>query len=165
MIISVYCIGRGIPLYGIDPAMYESKIEAGMLLEQSVGGDIYKCSLLTLGISPYMISSILMRVINATRPSDVKGRTSARKKNRFALTLMLFLAVAMAVSRLDELQFVSDGTLWGMRTVATLEMVTGAFIILWLAERNKRYGIGGQTALIFVNILDGIIAITRTIDM
>ena len=42
------------------------------------------------------------------------------------------------------------------QTVAGLEMVTGVMVILWLSERNKKYGIGGQTALIFVNILDGI---------
>ena len=31
-------------------------------------------------------------------------------------------------------------------------------VILWLASRNKKYGIGGQTILIFVNILDGILS-------
>jgi preprotein translocase subunit SecY len=39
---------------------------------------------------------------------------------------------------------------------AASEMVAGAYLILWLAENNKRYGIGGQTALILVNILDGL---------
>ena len=29
-------------------------------------------------------------------------------------------------------------------------------LILWLSERNKKYGIGGQTALIYVNIVDGV---------
>ena len=42
------------------------------------------------------------------------------------------------------------------RMIATMEMVAGVMIIIWLSSRNKRYGIGGQTALIFVNILDGI---------
>ena len=163
MIIAVYCIGRSIPLYGIDMSGYEKTLDAGMLLEQSVGGDIYKCSVLTLGISPYMISSILIQIINACRPTEVKSRTSAKRMNRLTMTFMLFLAIIMAVLRLDELVYVDD-YIPGMRLVSAFEMVAGAFVILWLSERNKRYGIGGQTALIFVNIVDGVIATIKDVD-
>jgi preprotein translocase subunit SecY len=44
------------------------------------------------------------------------------------------------------------------KTAAMTEMIAGAFLILWLSERNKRFGIGGQTALILVNILDGLMS-------
>ena len=40
-------------------------------------------------------------------------------------------------------------------------MVTGAFVILFLATRNGKYGIGGQTILIFVNILDSVVSTAR----
>lgn len=163
MIIAVYCIGRSIPLYGIDMSAYDRILDAGMLLEQSVGGDIYKCSILTLGISPYMISSILIQIINACRPAEVKSRTSAKRMNRLTMLIMLVLAVIMAVLRLDELVYVND-YIPGMRLVSVFEMVTGAFVILWLSERNKKYGIGGQTALIFVNIVDSIIATIKDVD-
>ena len=43
-------------------------------------------------------------------------------------------------------------------------MVTGAAIILWLASRNKAYGIGGQSALIFANIVDTIMATLKGHD-
>jgi len=162
MIIGIYCIGRSIPLYGIDMSMYEGELDAGMILEQSVGGDIYKCSVMTLGISPYMISSILAQIINACRSSDSKARSSAKKMNRLTLLMMLLLAVIMAILRLDELKFYPQYINLLTMTTAVAEMVAGAFIILWLSVRNKYYGIGGQTIFIFINILDGIIITIRS---
>jgi preprotein translocase subunit SecY len=44
-------------------------------------------------------------------------------------------------------------------------MVTGAFVILWLATRNGKYGVGGQTALIYVNILDSVVNTVRYTDV
>ena len=44
-------------------------------------------------------------------------------------------------------------------------MVTGAFVILWLATRNGKYGIGGQSAIIFVNIIEGINATLKGQDV
>jgi preprotein translocase subunit SecY len=65
--------------------------------------------------------------------------------------------VVQAVWRLGSLEFVAEGSrLLLVKVAAAAEMVAGAFIILWLAEHNKRYGIGGQTAMILVNILDGL---------
>lgn len=156
MIVGVYCIGRSIPLYGIDMSMYEGSLDAGMILEQSVGGDIYKCSVMTLGISPYMISTIFVQIINACRSSEAKAKVSAKKMNKLTLVMMLLLSIIMAVLRLDELKFYPESVNALTMTVAVAEMVTGAFIILWLSARNKYYGIGGQTVFIFINILDGI---------
>ncbi|MBP5413847.1 MAG: preprotein translocase subunit SecY [Lachnospiraceae bacterium] len=162
MIIAVYCVGRSIPLYGIDMSMYEGELEAGMILEKSVCGDIYKCSVMTLGISPYMISSILVQIINACRSSDSKAKTSAKKMNRLTLVIMFLLSVIMAILRLDELKFYPQYINPLTMITAVAEMVAGAFIILWLSVRNKYYGIGGQTVFIFINILDGIIMTIRS---
>lgn len=36
---------------------------------------------------------------------------------------------------------------------------------MWLTSRNKKYGIGGQTALIYLNILDGILTTVQRISI
>jgi preprotein translocase subunit SecY len=74
------------------------------------------------------------------------------------MALMLLLAVVQAIWRLGSLDFVMEGSrLFLAKIAAASEMVAGSFIILWMAENNKRYGIGGQTAMILVNILDGLL--------
>ena len=155
-----YLVGRGLPLYGIDTAEYLGRtLDAQTILMQTVSGDKYRYSVLALGISPYMIASILVQVFLALRNSESKSKISPKKMNRISLGITLVLAVIQAVVHVGELKFAVVGeTLILAKIVATVEMVTGAFIILWLAERNKKYGIGGQTALILVNILDGLLS-------
>jgi len=36
-------------------------------------------------------------------------------------------------------------------------MVAGAMMVIWLSSRNKKYGIGGQSMLILLNVLEGIV--------
>jgi preprotein translocase subunit SecY len=61
----------------------------------------------------------------------------------------------MAVMQVPNLQFkVSGKELLVAQCVAGIEMVVGAILIIWLSTRNKKYGIGGQSALIFINLFD-----------
>lgn len=160
LILFGYMIGKCLPLYMIDLSAYTGgSMDAEALLMQSISGDIYQCSLFALGISPYMISSVLVQLISTFRSSDSKARVSPKKMNRMSLTFTLVIAVIQAVVRVQDLQFRVEGDILAVaRIVAAFEMVAGVMIILWLSSRNKQYGIGGQSALIFVNVVDGIIA-------
>ena len=66
LILLVYIVGKSLPLYGIDVSSYMDKaIGAEDLLIQTISGDLYQCSLFALGISPYMISSIVVQIASA----------------------------------------------------------------------------------------------------
>ena len=160
LILLVYLLGRSLPLYGVDVSAYVHKsVDAETLLMQTISGDIYQCSMFALGISPYMIASIIVQIISACRNTDSKARSSPKKMNKLSLALTLIFAIVQAVLRVQSLQFANmDNLLLMAKVVAAAEMVAGAMMILWLSDRNKKYGIGGQTALIFVNIIDGITA-------
>lgn len=152
-------MGRGIPLYGIDVSsrVYDS-INAEEWLMQTVGGDVYRSSVFALGISPYMLSSLFVQLVMACKDTEAKARISPKKINRTTLAMTLILAVLQAFLRMSELNFLETNSDVLTKAVVFSEMVTGVMVILWLASRNKKYGIGGQTILIFVNILDGILS-------
>ena len=158
LILLVYIVGKSLPLYGIDVAAYMNKaVEAEDLLIQTVSGDLYQCSILALGISPYMISSITVQLVLACRNEDVRKRISPKKKNRFILFATFSIAVVQSVMHVYDLQFDAKMQMMPLTyIVAVIEMVTGVMVIIWLSSRNKKYGIGGQTTLILVNIIDGI---------
>ncbi len=160
LILCVYILGKGLPLYGIDLSAYLHKtMDAEGLLLQTISGDVLQCSVFALGVSPYMISSMVAQIISAFRSPESKAKISPVKMNRISLALALLIAVAQAFLRVMELKFsVTGAMLLQARIIAGIEMVAGAMIIIWLCSRNKKYGIGGQTALIYVNILDGIFA-------
>lgn len=78
--------------------------------------------------------------------------------NRITILLTLLFAFFQAVVHVQELDYHAAGTpLILTQTVRIVEMITGAVLILWLAERNKKYGFGGQSVLIYINIIDSMI--------
>lgn len=159
-ILVAYYIGKSLPLHGVDVSAYAGRsLNAEDLLRQTISGDVYRCSLFALGISPFMISSVVVQILSAFRGSEAKSRTSPRKTNNLVLTLTFLFAVLLAFVQVQDLAFnVTEGMqLLTARCIAGIEMVAGAMAILWLTSRNKKYGIGGQSALILLNLSDGMI--------
>ncbi len=159
LIVLLYLVGKGLPLYGVDVSAYMQKmVDAEDLLMQTISGDINQCSIFALGISPYMISSIAVQILYVFRSSEVRQRTSPKKKNKLTLYLTLAVSTMMAVTKVGELKFYCATSMFSIeRMVAVLEMITGAFLIIHMISENQKYGIGGQSVLIFINIIDGII--------
>lgn len=160
IILLVYLLGRGLPMYGVDASAYENvRLDADNLFAAMVGGDISKISVFSLGIYPYMFSSIIVQIFLAIRKSDKRANISPRKSNYITLAMFIIIATVQACFNLDGIVLQE-----GIKTpvsiiyvICIMEMITGAFIIVWLIDRNKRYGIGGQSIIIFVNITDGVI--------
>lgn len=160
LILLIYLIGREIPLYGIDLSAYIDKtIGIEELLMQTVGGDTYRFSLFALGISPHVISSILVQAYMAYKRAGAKEKISPRRTSKLIVAGTLLFALIQAILHVGELEYrVAGRELLIAQVIAVVQMVTGVFVIVWLADRNKKYGIGGQTALIYVNIADGIVS-------
>ncbi len=157
VILLVYLIGKSLPLYGVDIAVYrEQGVNSGNLLTQTISGDLYQCSVFALGISPFMLSSLLVQLVSAFQSKETKARTSPNKMSQITMIVTLVFAFLQAIYRARRLYFVNQEELLWLQVTAVFEMVAGAMMILWLSERNKQYGIGGQTMLIFVNIVDGL---------
>lgn len=158
LILLIYMLGRNIPLYGLDLAAYTSiEVSVEELLMQSIGGDAFQRSIFALGISPGMLASLLVMMISSARRAESKARVSPKKNNLMVLFLTLLIAVIQSFMQLQSLQFRDMGMLLEITmAIAALEMITGALFIMWLISQNKRYGIGGQTALILVNLVSGV---------
>lgn len=159
IIVFIYLICRNIPLYKVDMALYFGKQSDGSnLLFQTLASDINRCTLFALGITPYMMSSIFVQIVMAFRSSEYKKRTSPIKINKVIMQITLLASIFMACVRVFNIQFTVSGRMLIIaQIVAIIEMIAGAMLIIYLSSRNKKYGIGGQSAIVFVNILDGIL--------
>ena len=167
IIITVYLLGRGIPLYGIDISAYKDTYSnAENLLMQTIGGDANRYSLFALGISPCMISSILIQIGAACRTAEARARLSPKRMNRMQVALTLLFRPVQAVLRARDLRFrVAENMLLLAEIIAAAEMVTGVLLLLWMAGRNKKYGLGGQTILIYINIVDRMMSTLLRFDI
>lgn len=158
-ILLAYLIGREIPLYGIDLSAYIDKtISIEELLMQTVGGDTYRYSLLALGISPYVAASIFLQAYTAYKRAASKEKVSPHKITILTLTGTMLVALLQAVLHVRELKYTVTGeALLFAQGITIFQMLAGVMVIIWLSERNQKYGIGGRTVLICVNITDGIV--------
>ena len=158
LIMFIYLIGRSIPLYGIDFAYYMDKDNiTDELLLHTISGDIFQCSILTLGISPYMISNIIVQIISAFINSEKRSKMSPTKMAELTIVLAMIIAVLQAFLRVIDMKFaVKTEMLQIAPIIAFIQMVTGAIIIMWLQTKCKRFGIGGQAVFILINVIDSL---------
>lgn len=159
IILAIYVLGRKVSLYGIDAAWYK-QIEPGAehFLGMAVGGDTYKISVLALGISPYMIASIVMMAITGIRRAATRSKFSLKRMNRAVYGITFAIACCQAAFMASGLHVLSGVQSALAKAIAAAELVAGAMLILGLSELNKEHGIGGQSVLIVVNLLGSITA-------
>ena len=158
LILAVYMAGRSLLLYRVDPAAYQlDELNSQNIMVSMISGDRYQYTVFALGIMPYITATLLMWIFMAIRGAEFRARCSSRRTERMTLILMLLLAAAFAVSRSGGLIFKESGLApEALKMIAILEMIAGAFVIHKMATWNKTKGIGGQTPIILVNILDNL---------
>ncbi len=165
LIAVVYLIGRNIPLYGVDTAAYTaSRAAMGNSLLQAIGGDANQYSIFALGVSPYILAGIVVQIVMSIRGSEARRQMSPRQNAKWTLRLLVLFAFLQAFMKVQKLILLEQVGIMLLLTMAIdiLQMVAGAVIILWFSERCRKYGIGGQSVLILVNIADGLIRILTT---
>lgn len=156
LILLVYILGKCIPLYGLERVAYsERAVSVEDVLMQTIGGDANKSSIFALGIFPFMISSLLVQIGFAFRRLFTKTPLSPKTMGRAMGAVTLLIAVMQAVAQTLQLKFaLPEEELFYARIIAAAEMVTGVMIMLWLSERNGKYGVGGRMIVGLVNILE-----------
>ena len=158
LILAVYMAGRSLLLYKVDSAAYQlEELNSQNIMVSMISGDRYQYTVFALGIMPYITATLLMWVFAAIRGAEFRARSSPQKTERMTLIIMLLLAVPFAISRADGLIFKESKLAPEvLKMIAVLEMIAGAFVIHKMATWNKSRGIGGQTPIILVNILDNL---------
>lgn len=160
LILAIYMVGRSFLLYNVDPVAYQlEELNSQNIMISMISGDRYQYTVFALGIMPYITSMLIMWIFMAIRGAEFKTRFSPQKMERVTLTLMIVIAVVSAVSRADSLVFKKSSVdIQTLKVIAVAEMTAGAAVIYKLASINKEEGIGGQTPIILVNILDNLAA-------
>lgn len=163
LILALYMLGRTFLLYRVDPAAYQlEELNSQNIIVSMVSGERYRLTVFALGIMPYITSNLMIWFYIAIRGSDFKSRTTPQRTERWTLALMLAVSAMSAVSRAGDLVFIESlFHTTALKTIAVLEMVTGAFVIYKMADVNKLRGIGGQTPIVLVNVVDNLISTVR----
>ena len=165
-ILIVVRVGAHIPIPGVDANALAGAFERLQdtlfgLFNMFVGGAFEKASLFTLGIMPYISSSIIIQLMGSVLPyfqrlqkEGEAGRKKITQITRYVTVLIATMQSYGVTGFLEkELQVViNPGALFVF--TAVISMVTGTILLMWMGERVTERGIGnGISIIIMVGII------------
>ena len=171
LLLFIYRVGCWLPIPGFDIAQIGTDIQGNSysifsIMNMISGGALSNCSILALGVSPYITASIVIQLLTVAIPSlerlSKTGEDGRRKINFYTRVAALVLSVAQAVGIVISYQGYLDtsNALWAgapswiISAIIVLVLVAGGMFTVWLGEKITEIGIGnGMSLLIFVGIL------------
>ncbi len=153
-----------VPIPGVSAEDVYAKMKDNAFLDLMNtfgGGAIRKLSIFSLGMNPYITSSIILQVLTQAYPQWKKelqegGEYARRQQNKRTRLLTLGLCVVQGVSLLRLIAgFLPDvrSTFFTQFTVVVF-WTAGAMFMLWVGEQISEKGIGnGVSLMIFAGII------------
>jgi preprotein translocase subunit SecY len=177
----IYRIGYHIPLPGVDQTGFEAMAKnqddttaAGRLasyVSLFSGGNLQQSTIFSLGIMPYISSSIIFQLLTTVVPTLEKmqkeGETGRKKIQEWSRYATVPLCVIQAVFLLGWMMNSSGGSQslilpafqrhygTGFWMMGLFSLTAGSIFLMWLGEQIDEYGLGNGVSLV---ILAGIVA-------
>jgi preprotein translocase subunit SecY len=167
-ILVIYRLGNHIPMIGVDIDKLQQMMSQGVglsgifsYLDLFSGGSLRQCTLFALGISPYIMSSIMMQMLSLSIPSleqlAKEGEYGRKMINQYTRYLTVFVSLFQStgfVFLLERYGLVIDPTL-SSRILFVLSLTVGTMFVMWLGEQISLFGLGNGSSMI---IFGGIVA-------
>lgn len=164
--IVVFRLLTHIPAPGVDLTAVRTFLSSNALFglfNLFSGGGFQNFSIVTLGLGPYINSSIIIQLFSKMIPAleelTKEGEAGREKINMYTklLTVPLSLLQAYGVYFLLSRQTVIPHLDVIALSVLLLTLVSGSMIMIWVGDLVTEYGIGqGISVLIFVGIVSGL---------
>lgn len=161
LMLLIYRVLCFIPAPGVDHTAIENAMNTYSLLgfiNSMTGSDLANYSIMAMGITPYINSSIIMQLLCVAIPkleelnkSGEDGRKKIAQITRYVTVALGFLQAVALTSGLDA----ADGFL-NVLTIG-FSLATGTALAMWIGERITENGIGnGISLLIFAGIISNL---------
>ncbi len=169
--LAIYRVGVFITIPGVNRVEMQHVVTKGGsgsflgMFDMFSGGALQQFSIFTLGIMPYVTSSIVMQLLTVVVPKldqlnkeGEQGRKKINQYTRYGTILIAAVQAWFAASYVESLsrggaEVVADpGLTFHLMTVIT--MTTGTAVIMWMGELITDKGIGnGSSMIIFAGIV------------
>lgn len=149
-ILLIYILGSKVAIVG-EYAMRHHDSSFYKLAVSNMGGDIHRLNVFSLGLGPWLTAMIIISLMSYKNVEKAMKQTRAEKhfKEKF---LTLGLSVIQGYFMLT--QFVRQEHLQqSNELLLLLILITGAMLMMWLADQNVRYGIAGPMPIVITSII------------
>jgi len=173
-IIAVFRLGSYLPVPVVDIGILQRELErqgaGGFLgiINLFSGGGLSRLAIFSLGIMPYITSSIIMQLMTVVIPKlqqwQEQGETGTKKINQWTRYVTVVLALLQstglvflfhnpAASGIPDV-FPADTFTGSNVAFIVLIMTAGTALIMWLGELITQRGVGnGMSILIFTSVI------------
>ncbi len=161
-------IGSQLPIPGINEAYFAAWFasqtgSAFSFFNAITGGSFESMSILALGISPYITSSIIIQLLTIAIPAleEMQRDGEEGKKKMAAISRYVTAGLAMVQATAMTVGFGRSGLLENYNALnvitAVVTMTAGSMFLVWIGERITEKGIGNGTSIILgINIISRI---------
>ncbi|KAK3233650.1 hypothetical protein CYMTET_56067 [Cymbomonas tetramitiformis] len=158
-------LGVYIPISGVDRAAFAESLAGGGLLgyvDTLSGGSISKLGIFSLGIVPFINSSIIFQLLASSVPQLTKlqkeeGAAGRRQFNQYQRYGALAFAGIQAVGQVLYVRPYVDDFSFTYLAESSLVLTAGAMILMYVGEVLTELKLGnGTSLLIFVNIVSAL---------
>ena len=151
-----------IPAPGVDYVklgLAETNLPMLQLMNMMTGNAFSQMTIMAMGVSPYINSSIIMQLLTIAIPAlermQKSGPEGQKKIAQITRYVTVALAVIQAIGLCSSLRVVKDG--WYNVALVGISMAAGTALAMWMGERITDKGIGnGISLLIFVGIISNL---------
>lgn len=165
LILLVFKLGTYIPVPLIDTNSIKQVLKGNdflTILNTFSGGGLSSFSVLALGISPYITSSIIVQMLGMIIPSmkewQEMGEQGKAKSNRITRYITIAVAMIQALALLFSLgsrpenilanSALSFGATWFLYIYMAIVITAGSAFTMWLADIITKHGIGNGSSMI-----------------
>ena len=160
----IYRLGTFIPVPGVDLNHYAQvfqKAQGGFLgmFNMFSGGALERLAIFTLGIMPYISTSIIIQLLTSVVPQleaiKKEGEAGRKRINQYTrygtVGLCTLQAYGTAIGLESQNLAVDPG--WFFRATTVITLVGGTVFLMWLGEQITARGVGnGISLIIFAGI-------------
>ena len=150
-----------IPAPGVDLNMIGSTNDIPLLdlVNMMTGNAFSQMTIMAMGITPYINSSIIMQLLCIAIPAlerlQKEGAEGRKKIQQITRYVTVGLAVVQAIGLVAGLGYIKAG--WFNYVLVGVSMAGGTALALWIGERITANGIGnGVSLLIFTGIISNL---------
>ncbi len=165
-------IGTYIPIPGINlyilNNLFKQNNNIVNILNLFSGGSLVYASILTLGVMPYISSSIIIQLLTFIFPYFMElkkeGIIGEYKLNRYMKYLTLIISIIQSIvifvtlSNISNYKNIFIKENLNFYLIAIITLITGTIFLMWLGEQITEKGLGNGTSVImFVGIISNLI--------
>ncbi|BBA84674.1 protein translocase subunit SecY [endosymbiont of Euscepes postfasciatus] len=164
----LFRIGSFIPIYNIKMSFIVNKFidfnDHPILKIYNLfsGGSLVKFSIFSMGMMPYISSTILIQFLSNTVPYFIKLKNDFNSKNIYNLYIYIFTFIISIINSFITL--LSINRIFNIIDIniisfifSMISLISGTFILIWLSNKITDIGIGnGGSIMVFIGIINNL---------